>query len=412
MPCLDCFFVKISIYAMDPSEIDFSDMTRNEIIEYYYSLNYTHKEITSVLLSVHDIALSCRQIRRILRDRQCYRRKPTQSTYREAVIFVQKQLEESGKCLGYRALWKRLNTNGIHISQQKTLIILRHLDREGVDSRKRRRLRRREYVNPGPNFAWHMDGYDKLKPFGFPIHGAVDGFSRRVLWLNVGPTNNNPLLIAQYYMTTVRDLSCVPCVVRADRGNENVHVRKIQTYLRSQFNDCLAGENAFQYGKSTGNQRIESFWGHLRKQCVQFWMDKFKGLVATGHLDMSSRLEALTLRFCFLHLIRRDLNRMAHEWNIHRIRQQRADDQVVGKPDIMYFSPQTFGAANFRKEVQPREVEIIMDTLENAHDFDDYSIDFLQMLNQLMGNVQLPKSVGDATNLFCDIVRQIREEMA
>ncbi len=27
----------------------------------------------------------------------------------------------------------------------------------------------------GPNHVWHIDGYDKLKPFGFPIHGCVDG---------------------------------------------------------------------------------------------------------------------------------------------------------------------------------------------------------------------------------------------
>ena len=23
---------------------------------------------------------------------------------------------------------------------------------------------------------WHVDGYDKLKPFGFPIHGCIDGY--------------------------------------------------------------------------------------------------------------------------------------------------------------------------------------------------------------------------------------------
>ena len=22
---------------------------------------------------------------------------------------------------------------------------------------------------------WHIDGYDKLKPYGFPIHGCIDG---------------------------------------------------------------------------------------------------------------------------------------------------------------------------------------------------------------------------------------------
>ena len=31
----------------------------------------------------------------------------------------------------------------------------------------------------------HVDGYDRLKPYGFPIHSAIDGFSRRILWLHV-----------------------------------------------------------------------------------------------------------------------------------------------------------------------------------------------------------------------------------
>ena len=31
---------------------------------------------------------------------------------------------------------------------------------------------------PGPKFVWHLDGYDKLKPSGFTIHGASDGYSR------------------------------------------------------------------------------------------------------------------------------------------------------------------------------------------------------------------------------------------
>ena len=28
----------------------------------------------------------------------------------------------------------------------------------------------------GPNHVWHLDGYDKLKPFGFPIHACIDGY--------------------------------------------------------------------------------------------------------------------------------------------------------------------------------------------------------------------------------------------
>ena len=52
---------------------------------------------------------------------------------------------------------------------------------------------------PGPNFAWHVDGYDKLKPYGFPIHGVVDGFSRRVMWLKICPSDNDPCHVASLF---------------------------------------------------------------------------------------------------------------------------------------------------------------------------------------------------------------------
>ena len=54
--------------------------------------------------------------------------------------------------------------------------ILTILDPDGVDSRKKHRLRRRLYTNKGPNYlVVHIDGYDQLKPYGFAIHGAIDG---------------------------------------------------------------------------------------------------------------------------------------------------------------------------------------------------------------------------------------------
>lgn len=63
--------------------------------------------------------------------------------------------------------------------------------------RERRRLLRRKYSCPGPNHAWHIDGYDKIKPFGFAILGAVDGYSMRIIWLEVERSNNDPKFIAR-----------------------------------------------------------------------------------------------------------------------------------------------------------------------------------------------------------------------
>ena len=81
---------------------------------------------------------------------------------------------------------------------------------------------------PGPNFIWHIDGYDKLKPYGFCVHGAIDGYSRRILWLEVGPSNNNLMVTVQYYLDCVRQLGVCPQVVRGDCGTENIHIAAIQ----------------------------------------------------------------------------------------------------------------------------------------------------------------------------------------
>ena len=59
-------------------------------------------------------------------------------------------------------------------------MLLREIDPGGVSER-RNRLRT-IYHNPVPNYAWHSDSYDKLKPFGFPIHGCIDGWSENIIW--------------------------------------------------------------------------------------------------------------------------------------------------------------------------------------------------------------------------------------
>lgn len=45
--------------------------------------------------------------------------------------------------------------------------------------------KRRLYNCSAPGALWHADGNDKLKRYGFAIHGAIDGYSRKLMWLKV-----------------------------------------------------------------------------------------------------------------------------------------------------------------------------------------------------------------------------------
>ncbi|KAL5506355.1 hypothetical protein EMCRGX_G007977 [Ephydatia muelleri] len=55
----------------------------------------------------------------------------------------------------------------------------------------------------GPNWCWHIDGYDKLKAFGFPIHACIDGFSQKIIWLELTSTNTDPSVVVKFFLDAV-----------------------------------------------------------------------------------------------------------------------------------------------------------------------------------------------------------------
>ena len=187
-------------YVPNPQE----NHQRDDLIVKYFRLRMKYTEILMYLASLHGIQLSLRQLKRIVAKPGLFRRKNYSSTD-EVVEAIERELNSSGNSIGYRAMHQRLQTDyGLVVRRDAVRRVLRVLDPEGVEARLRHRLRRRTYRGKGPNRTWHIDGYDKLKPFGFCIHGCIDGYSRRIMWLEVGPSNNNPAIICQYFLDCVK----------------------------------------------------------------------------------------------------------------------------------------------------------------------------------------------------------------
>ena len=176
---------------------------------------------------------------------------------------IQDEIDGLGCSVGYRAVWHTVHLEGMQVPRKVVEDTLRELDPEGCQERRAKCLRRRRYRNPGPNHAWHMDGYDKLKPYGFPIHGCIDGFSRRILWLNVARTNNRPAVIAKFFINAVIKGGGCPTILRTDNGTENVIVAGMQCFFRCNGIDNYAGVEGHRYGVLPANQRIESWWSYL-----------------------------------------------------------------------------------------------------------------------------------------------------
>jgi hypothetical protein len=77
------------------------------------------------------------------------------------------------------------------------------LNPEGVERRRRDVQRRRgEYIVPGPNFIWSVDGHNKLKEYGIEIYAGIDAYSRYVTWIYVGVSSGTSISVVQQYNST------------------------------------------------------------------------------------------------------------------------------------------------------------------------------------------------------------------
>ncbi|XP_031781249.1 uncharacterized protein LOC116416531 [Nasonia vitripennis] len=301
-----------------------------------------------------------------------------------------------------KTLWRRLQQfYGLSVYRYTVLEPLHVLDPEGFNDRLRHRLKRRVYHVPGPNFLWHIDRYDKLKPYGFAIHGGIDGFSRKILWLEVASTNNKPEVIAYYYLKTLQRMNLIPTLMRSDHGTENCWVESLHQALRHKHEDQLTGPRSFIKGKRTSNQRIEAYWSQMRRQGVHFWINLFKDLIDADLFHDSDPVHVELLRYCFGPLLAYDLEMIKIEWNRQRIRKQKCRDLVPGKPNCLYYNPEMYGRRDYKKSVDQHEIiTYLQEFTIKPHLFQSLTEELVKLLKE---DVTVPTSIEAALYLFVEL---------
>ena len=111
-----------------PALDDGNDLNRNELIEKYFHLGLQAAEILGFIVNVHGFTLSIRQLKRILRDRGCRRRKEL-SDFDEVVRVIEIELASSSSLLGYRAVHQKLtNDHGLVVTRNVVRQILKVVD--------------------------------------------------------------------------------------------------------------------------------------------------------------------------------------------------------------------------------------------------------------------------------------------
>jgi hypothetical protein len=132
-----------------------------------------------------------------------------------------------------------------------------------------KKKRRDNYVVPGPDWLWCLDGHDKLSRFGIEIYGYIDAYSRKIIWFFVGSSNRTQVSVLRQYLYTMKAVDYCPNLIRSDKGKETPMMADAHYFFYhiARFNDLIIPDDIFDqicfsdyyiYGKSTDNTRIEA----------------------------------------------------------------------------------------------------------------------------------------------------------
>lgn len=310
---------------------------RNEraMLTAYVGGGYNYNTILQFLAVYHDCHWSLSTLKRRLRQYGLGHRLH-RAPLREVQRAIRNELRGPRQNIGYRSMCRVLRQeHGLSVSRNVVMTSLSASDPNGSQSRRTRTFLRREYHSKGPNETWHADGYDKLKPWGFCVHGAIDGYSRKVLWLEACATNNDPAVIATYFLNAVGHVGTVPKTLVTDLGTENGVIGAMNCYLRRD-------DYAHRFVSSVRNQRIESWWSFLRRNHTQWWIDFFNQLYNERRIDPDHPFKRSCLQYFVMPFLQRDLQAAKTLWNTHYIRESNSPCPG-GIPDRLFYLPHLDG---------------------------------------------------------------------
>jgi len=273
----------------------------------YRKSNHSWSEIATLL------ALSPKTLLRY-RQRDQYEDPNPYSTITDDNLdaLTRRMISGTGGVVGLTFMQSLISDCGHKVQRRRIRASMARVDVLGNLERWAALIPRSVYSVKAPNSLWHMDGNLKLKDYGFVLHGAIDGYSRRIIYIECN-TNNRAATVLDAFLHGVGSVEAVPRRVRADKGLEN---REVAVWM-IMTNGTDRG--SFITGRSVHNQRIERLWRDVNRWLTPFHL-VFDFLRDNILYDIADEVDRFALILVYLPLLRRSLSQFSRVWNGHKIR--------------------------------------------------------------------------------------------
>ncbi|XP_051977989.1 uncharacterized protein LOC127639797 isoform X2 [Xyrauchen texanus] len=276
-------------------------------LEYLLELDFTVPEISRLL----HVSLST--VKRRLKEyglsvKQTYSQISAEDLRKVVSDFIQRCPNS-----GYAMVFGYLKSTGIKVTQSTVRETLKAVDPVGTLLRGLHLnfVQRTVYSVPSPLSLWHIDGNHRLIKWRIVIHGGIDGFSRKIMYLKAS-TNNQAAAVLEAFLEAVEQFG-LPSRVRSDKGGENVDVARfmLEHPLREPE------KTSYITGRSVHNQRIERLWRDVWCAVTSNYYAAFQYLQDIGALDPDNEKHLICLHYVMVPRLNMDLDLFRQVWDRH-----------------------------------------------------------------------------------------------
>ncbi|XP_030578717.1 uncharacterized protein LOC115775323 isoform X1 [Archocentrus centrarchus] len=215
---------------------------------------------------------------------------------------------------GYRMVKGCLQADGHRVQWDRIKESMHRVDAPGVLERMTHLgcIVRRTYFVQGPLSLVHVDTNHKLIRYNIIIFGGIDGYSRKIFFLQPA-TNNRSSTAHSLFLKAVENYGW-PSRVRGDEGVENVLIAETMFTVKG------TGRGSFIAGRSVHNQRIERLWRDVWTCVTHLFYEVLHSLEEDGLLDLADSVHLFCAHYVFLPRLAAALHSFTEGWDNHPLR--------------------------------------------------------------------------------------------